>query len=129
MSPMLHLDTHVVVWLYAGEHQRFPGEVRKRLAEGELVYSPMVRLELTFLYEVGKLNEPADPIIRELATSTGLRQDATALADVVGAAQALGFTRDPFDRLILGQAIAARSRLVTKDLHLRDASPNRTFWQ
>ncbi|MBS1848358.1 MAG: PIN domain-containing protein [Actinobacteria bacterium] len=128
MSGPLHLDTHAVVWAYAGEHDRFPDLVRDRLESDDLVYSPMVRLELTYLYEIDRLTDPPGLIFDELAASMGLRVDTTAFGDVVDAAESITFTRDPFDRLILAQAVAARAPLVTKDAPMRVAFPGRTLW-
>lgn len=129
MSGRLHLDTHAVVWAYAGEHDRFPDVIRDRLESDDLVYSPMVRLELTYLYEIERLTEPPGLIFAELAASMGLRVDTTPFADVVDAAESLTFTRDPFDRLIMAQAVAARVPLVTKDGPMRSAFPGRTLWE
>lgn len=128
MSTRLHLDTHVVVWLYGGQHQRFPAGVRDRLESAVLVISPMVRLELAYLHEIERLVEPPERIIAELVASLGLLEDTTGFSSAVTSAMQLTFTRDPFDRVILGQAIAARASLVTKDRRMREAAPSHTFW-
>lgn len=47
--------------------------------------------------------------------SIGLQVADASLADVAGAAADLTWTRDPFDRLIAAQAIAANAPLVTAD--------------
>ncbi len=43
-------------------------------------------------------------------------------------ASILEWTRDPFDRLIAAQAIAAGCPLATGDRALRDALPDHTVW-
>lgn len=117
---MIHLDTHVVAWLYAKAHrERIPASVRSRLESEALAVSPMVRLELGLLHEIGRLTDPPGRILGELGRSIGLRTDGSAFADVVATAEPLTFTRDPFDRLIGAQAIVAGALLATADLGLR----------
>jgi PIN domain nuclease of toxin-antitoxin system len=41
--------------------------------------------------------------------------ETKSLASAVAAAIPLNWTRDPFDRLIVGDAIGANSQLLTKD--------------
>lgn len=124
----LHLDTHVVVWLAAGEARRIPEATRARLAVEPLRVSPMVKLELAYLREIGRITASADEILAELGRSIGLATDGTPFIDVVAAATRLGFTRDAFDRLILAQATAVGAQLVTKDERMRAADPARTLW-
>lgn len=128
MTPRLQLDTHVVVWLYAGLHDRFPTSLRDRLNEASLRFSPMVRLELGYLHEIGGIVDEPRRLLAELATATGLAEDAQPFARVVDLAERMTFTRDPFDRIIVAQALAARDLLVTKDERIRAAYPVQTIW-
>lgn len=112
---MIHLDTHVVVWLYAGLHDRIPEGLRARLGTEPLAISPTVTLELALLTEIGRLAATPEAIVGELERALGLRADDTAFATVVHTAAGLDFTRDPFDRLIAAQSIAAGAALATKD--------------
>lgn len=113
---MIHLDTHIVAWLYAKvDRERIPATVRARIASDTLAISPMVMLELGLLHEIGRLTDPPERILDELARAIGVRTDRSSFADVAAAAVALTFTRDPFDRLIGAQAIIAGASLVTAD--------------
>lgn len=129
MTQHLHLDTHVVVWMYAGEHHRFPGTLRDRLNSNSLRISPMVRLELTYLYEVGKITDPPDRIIGELLTTVGLTEDTQPFSRVIDVAERVSVTRDPFDRIIIAQALAAKNALATKDERILAAYPEQTVWE
>ena len=111
---MTYLDTHVVVWLYAGLAKRFPPGVCKRL-EGSLSVSPVVELELQYLFEVGRTASPGDEVIADLHQRIGLETADSSLAKVVGVARTLSWTRDPFDRLIAAQAISDDLPLLTAD--------------
>ncbi|QDP98322.1 type II toxin-antitoxin system VapC family toxin [Microlunatus elymi] len=128
MKRTLQLDTHVVVWLYAGEHDRFPDALRARLNADDLRISPMVRIELTYLHEIGRINDTPDRIVGELATAVGLAEDAQSFSRVIEVAQRESFTRDPFDRIIVAQALAAHDQLATKDERILAAYPDNALW-
>lgn len=116
---MIHLDTHVALWLYAKvEHVRIPAQLRTRLEHDVVAISPMVRLELRLLAEVGRFDDDPDRLIGDLGRAMDLRIDQTPFSVVVAAADHLSFTRDPFDRLIAAQALAAGAALATKDRRL-----------
>lgn len=115
METVIRLDTHVAIWLYTGESERFSARAAERLAEEDLVISPIVDLELTYLFEVGRLRVPGTAIVSDLKERIGLQHSAQSLASAVAAAIPLDWTRDPFDRLIVGDAIGANSALLTKD--------------
>jgi len=117
---VIHLDTHAVVWLFALEERRFPRGAR-RLLDGEpLVVSPAVELDIQFLYEIGRVTQSGRIMITDLADRIGLKVSETRLSDVVICATQLTWTRDPYDRLIVGQAMAEGVRLLTRDETLHE---------
>ncbi len=117
---MIHLDTHVAAWLYAGRSDLFPPLVRTRLESDDLVVSPTVLLELQRLYEVGKTNESARTVIAALQRILEVRVCTLSFESVATASLAFDFTRDPFDRLITAQAAVAEAPLITKDRRIRE---------
>ena len=116
---ILHLDTHVVVWLYAGDRSRFPARAQAALDHGRLVYSPAVGLELAFLREIGRITEESVRMLDYLRDRIGLVPDETPYLVAVRAAEPLTWTRDPFDRLITGGAAAGNHPLLTRDRAIR----------
>lgn len=118
---MIHLDTHVLLWMAAGEHQRLSSGVTELIRTEDLGISPMVVFELEILHEIGRVSVPADVVVGELRSATGLRVDDWPFGDIVQQASTatFGFTRDPFDRLISAHAALAGVELVTKDRQLR----------
>jgi len=116
---MMHLDTHVVVWLYAGLLDKFPTAAQGRLEQEKLVISPMVALELQYLYETRRTTEPGYLVVRDLESRIGLTVAETAFIDVAAAAASLSWTRDPFDRLIAAQAVVENVPLLTADRTIR----------
>lgn len=120
METLIHLDTHVAAWLYAGDAERL-APVRSRLSASLLVVSPMVVLELQYLYEVGRVSEPAEPIVADLMERYGVRLADTPFPRVVRRALGLTWTRDPFDRLIAAQAAVENVPLLTRDATILQA--------
>lgn len=116
---MILLDTHVVVWLYEDPERLIPAPVRQRLNGEPLALSPFVRLELQYLFEVGKVSVPAQTIVDELTPSLELVLTDPPSALLCETAAGLGWTQDPFDRFISAQAIATGTALVTKDHTIR----------
>lgn len=117
---MIYLDTHVVAWLYAGRTDLLSSLARSLIDGNELLVSPMVRLELQYLYEVGKTAEPAAPVADALARELGLRSCDLPFADVAEVACDQEWTRDPFDRIIVAQARLRGAPLLTKDTDIHD---------
>lgn len=121
---MIHLDTHVAIWLYTKVDQaRIPDALRRRLDTEPLAISPAVRLELSFLREIGRLVDAPGLVIADLTRAVGLRIDPTPFSTVTEVAEHLEFTRDPFDRLIAAQAVASGAELATKDRAMRQHLP------
>jgi PIN domain nuclease of toxin-antitoxin system len=116
---MIRLDTHIVVWLYTGDLDKLSRPARALIEAEQLVISPIVQLELTYLHEVGRLMLGGADIVADLRERIGLRLSDLPLTSIVPAAAALNWTRDPFDRLIVADALAANEQLLTKDETIR----------
>ena len=85
----------------------------------DLLISPVVGLELQYLYESGKTTEPAPAFIHALEREIGLRRCELPFADIVDAALQETWTRDPFDRMVVAQARLRATPLLTKDRHIQ----------
>lgn len=64
---------------------------------------------------MGRVTEPASAPIGALRRSIGLQIADVSATDLTQAALGLGWTRDPFDRLIAAQAVLADVPLITAD--------------
>jgi PIN domain nuclease of toxin-antitoxin system len=103
--------------------QRLPAAARERLANADPFTSPIVELELTYLYEIGRVSEPASAPLAALRRSIGLEVADVALSELVQAASGLSWTRDPFDRLIAAHAVVAGAPLLTADRTILEHLP------
>jgi len=124
---LIHADTHVIAWLYAGRSDLIPPRARRLIEDNPLVISPIVALELEYLFETGRTSEPARTVLQALGRDIGLRLCDLPFADVAGAAMRQSWTRDPFDRIIVAQAALRRTSLITKDAVIR-AHYDRALW-
>lgn len=122
MDGVIRLDTHVVVWLFTGEVEQLSTEAIDAIERHPLVVSPMVQLELSYLHEIDRLTIGGADVIADLERRVGLRRSDVALEALVDTAASLTWTRDPFDRLIVADALAAGAALVTKDRTIHDRS-------
>lgn len=111
----LQLDTHVALWLYDEPSRFIPAAVVEALTGAALAVSPMVVLEMGYLHEIGRIAPGPATILASLAGTVGLAIDPTPFAQIVEVAIGVTWTRDPFDRLIVAQALAAGAQLVTAD--------------
>ena len=121
---MIYLDTHIIVWLYAGLLEKFSQSIQTILNENEILISPIVRLELEYLYEIERVREPAHVLVADLADRIGLRVCEKDFNAIVSQAIKLTWTRDPFDRLIVSNAALNNNILISKDQNILDHYPH-----
>ena len=119
---MIYLDTHIVVWLYDGLVDRLSMKAKTKIEKEDLKISPMVRLELSFLHEIGRIKAKPNVIIHELSKTIGLRIQGTdfSFSQIIENSLDLKWTRDPFDRLIVAEAMIDSTGLITKDNTIRN---------
>lgn len=114
------LDTHVFLWLLT-RPERVPETIRASLADprNPLVVSAVTALEVATKVRLGKLSAPGltDAWDRQLvdigATPLSIATDHALLAGRLSWAH-----RDPFDRLLVAQAMLEGMSLVTVDAAL-----------
>ena len=119
MASLIYLDTHVVAWLFAGEVNLLSPLARSVIKGNDLYISPIVGLELQFLFEIGRTRSPAQEVIDTLTRDLALIVCDLPFQDVVRAAWRESWTRDPFDRILVSQARLRGAPLLTKDSTIR----------
>ncbi len=116
---IVYLDTHVVVWLYDALAERLSDPCRSAIENNMIAISWMVKLELQYLHEIGRIRVKPDTIINSLANSIGLRMSELPLEEIINSAIKINWTRDTFDRLIAAESLATGYGLISKDITIR----------
>ena len=124
-----YLDTHVAVRLAHGELSRVSQAAIDTIARMNLLISPMVLLELEYLFELKKETRlSADDIQRKLEYELGVRVCKLSFATIAKIASGEKWTRDPFDRIIVAHAKAnGLSALISADRLILQNYP-RAIW-
>jgi len=118
---MIYLDTHVILWLFAQKGEGLSVRALNIIEnDTDLAISPMVLLELDLLHEIGRTTLGSKPVYDYLHERIGLQMCKHSFTDVIHSATKQSWTRDPFDRIITGQAAIGSNPLVTKDNGIRE---------
>lgn len=115
MESVVYLDTHLVIWLYSGQLELIPEESKALLKKGNLLISPIVELEIQYLFEIKKIKKTAQVVIRALQNEINLQYCKRDFISIIQSAKKMKWTRDPFDRIITAQASIGNNILITKD--------------
>lgn len=114
----LLLDTHIFLWFISGD-KRLPEAMRDSIRDFDNeVYLSVVSLwEAIIKYQLGKLPLPKPPenylpIQRELHQISSLSLDEASVSQLVNLPP---IHRDPFDRMLICQAIKYGLTIVTVD--------------
>ena len=124
---MIYLDTHVVVWLYAGKIKKLSEQARYLINSNEVLISPVVRLELQYLFEIQRITDEAKLIVSDLSDRIGLKICDKNFNTIISSALAYSWTRDPFDRIIVANADVNHNILITKDQNILN-NYKRAMW-
>jgi len=120
---VIMLDTHIAIALYEGRTAGLGAAAKRAIDRDTVTISPAVLLEIELLHEIGRLRVGATPVSLRLGEDLSIRVATERFADVAIEALGLGFTRDPFDRLIVAHAALAKAVLVTQDSQIRYRYP------
>jgi len=112
---MIYLDTHVVVWLYAGDKDKLTKSGIELINDNDLLISPIVQLELQYLLEIKRITQTADAILKDLSKTIGLKICNKPFVDIIKQSIKQSWTKDPFDRIIVAQASIGKTMLLAKD--------------
>ena len=63
---LVFLDTHITVWLYSGLVEKISDTAKQAIDANDLLISPLVKLELQYLFEIGRITVKPDTIIKNL---------------------------------------------------------------
>jgi len=112
---MIMIDTHIAVQLFEGKTAGLSAKALRALDHEPVYLSPAVMLELELLFEIKRIRLRAAPIVLHLRDPLNIHVARESFAEVAERALDFGFTRDPFDRLIVAHAAILRAKLITFD--------------
>lgn len=114
----LLLDTHALIWWQNGS-DRLPPQVRDTLAAPEhtVFFSAVNAFEIALKWRLGKLTMAAELIDRFEVTlaEQGLEELPVRAAHALAAGMLHFSHRDPFDRLLIGQATTENLVLISNE--------------
>jgi len=113
----LLVDTHVLLWA-AAQPDRLPASCRDQLEspDNEVLFSSASIWELAIKVQIGRLKLKVPPAaIAAAAVRMGFTELPVTSAHAAGVGKLPLHHRDPFDRLLIAQAIHEPARLLTAD--------------
>jgi PIN domain nuclease of toxin-antitoxin system len=117
----LLLDTHVLIWWLGGD-ERLRRKTRNLLSspDHELLWSAASTWELAIKIRLGRfrLEEPLQQFVLRVISSQGLTPLPVDHAHAARVADLPQHHRDPFDRLLVAQAMVEGVTLLTADPRL-----------
>ena len=114
----LLLDTKAFIWWLEGSEE-LPPSVRRLIGDGgnEVLVSAAVVWEITTKHRIGKLPE-AQALVNDVAGAIddqGFEEMPITVGDAARAGGLSGPLRDPFDRMLIAQALSRDLRLVSNE--------------
>jgi len=114
----LLLDTHALLWFLAGESRIAP-RVRRRISDARntkllsvaSVWEMAIKLSLRKL----ELDDPLDRLVERSTREAGIELLGISPAHATGVAHLPWHHRDPFDRLLVSQALHEELVIVSAD--------------
>jgi len=117
----LLLDTQIYLWFLA-DSRRLGKQGRRAIADAEQVFVSAASIwEAAIKFGLNKLDAPPDGLVAGIAAS-GFVELPIAVAHAAKVAALPPIHQDPFDRLIVAQAIYEPLQLLTADSKLRKYS-------
>ena len=108
------LDTHVFIWA-VDDDPKLSAAAWSMIEEADAVYVSSASIwEATIKYQLGKLKVDPDRLIDAVAMS-GFLELSITMRHAAAVAHLPPIHRDPFDRLLLAQAISEPLHFLTAD--------------
>ena len=114
----LLLDTHALLWS-ATDPDRLAPDARAALEDGthDVMVSIVTAWEIAIKQSLGKLDlaRPAERWLPDVLTRTGFEVAELSLSAALRVRSLAWHHRDPFDRLLIAQALDGGFTVVTRD--------------
>lgn len=128
----LLLDTHVFIW-WVSEPNKIPKNVVTYIQDpGNYVFlSTASSWEVQIKIGIGKISflEPWELIVRREIEQNSLEMLSVLLEHTFALGKLPLIHRDPFDRILMAQALSEELTLVTNDSFIRQYPDIKTLWK
>ena len=124
---MLLLDTHVLIWWLDGDWDHFSEAMLEKLRDGstQVYVSAVSAWEMAIKSSKGKLKTPDD--LPAVMIASRFKELPISLSHTLATRALPRHHGDPFDRLLVAQALTEDAGLVSRDARL-DAYGIRRLW-
>ena len=115
MTPRLLLDTHVLIWVLSNP-RRLPARVANSIrdAETDVYVSAASTWEIAIKAALRKIDANVGDVVRAMR-AVSFDELPVTIAHTVRLGTLPDHHRDPFDRLLVAQAVEERLTIVTHD--------------
>jgi PIN domain nuclease of toxin-antitoxin system len=118
VTVQLLLDTHIFLWLVKGSPRLTP-KTKALIHSAETVFVSSATIwEIAIKAQLGKLRADLDEVIEQIQVN-GFRELPVYARHAKEVAKLPRHHGDPFDRLLVAQAISETMRLLTADAGLK----------
>lgn len=112
------LDTHVFLWL-VNDARRLNKRTRATIEGADKVFVSSVSIwEIAIKAQLGKMKADLDELIAQIQAN-GFEELPVLARHAKGVASLPRHHSDPFDRLLIAQAVSETARLLTAHHHLK----------
>ncbi|RXZ36930.1 type II toxin-antitoxin system VapC family toxin [Oxalobacteraceae bacterium CAVE-383] len=113
----LLLDTHIYLWAVTGS-RKLSKATRKLITDADEVFVSSASIwEASIKIGLGKLDADVHQLVEEIEAS-GFKELPVRAAHAALVCDLPDIHRDPFDRILVAQALSEPLRLITADGHL-----------
>jgi PIN domain nuclease of toxin-antitoxin system len=117
----LLLDTHIYLW-WLEDHPKLSEQAKRKIATAAEVYVSSASIwEASIKAGIGKLDVDVDELVVQIEAS-GFQELPISARHAAAVRSLPGLHNDPFDRLLVAQAICEPLRLLTHDDKLKGYS-------
>lgn len=119
----LLLDTHLLLWAASGTSERMSREAASLISDegNELLFSAVSIWEVAIKSGLGRPDFRSDPhVLRRTLLDNGYGEAAITGAHAAAVSRLPPIHRDPFDRMLIAQAISEGYILLTSDRTVAD---------
>lgn len=109
------LDTHIAIWLYEKRLDLLSEKAKQYIEENDLFISPIVKLEIEYLFEIERIKDNSETICSFLERNIDLKTEKSSFPEIIKISLNEKWTRDPFDRIIVAHSKLKDYSLISKD--------------